>query len=275
MSELPVAVRGTGVTLIYGDRVAFRASDVAIPSGLITTVIGPNGSGKSTLLNAIAGLTPLADGTLEVLGTDPVSARLRTSLVLQATKVNDRLPVTVREVVMMSRYVDKGPFGFLGESDRRDVEEALERLDVARLDRRHLGELSGGERQRVFVAQGLAQQADLLLLDEPLNALDLVSRDLIIEAMLEEERRGRTVVATTHDLGEAAKAGHVVLLAGGVVAEGPPEAVLTSSNLAKAYGIEVVEDEAGTPILDDSAHFPVDERHQHFDRTGHADHPRG
>jgi manganese transport system ATP-binding protein len=98
--------------MIYGDRVAFRASDVAVPSGMITNVIGPNGSGKSTLLNAIAGLTPLADGTLEVLGSDPFSARARTSLVLQATKVNDRLPVTVGEVVMMSRYVDRGAFGF-------------------------------------------------------------------------------------------------------------------------------------------------------------------
>lgn len=272
MPEVSLAVRGSGVTMIYGDRVAFRASDVLIPSGMITNVIGPNGSGKSTLLNAIAGLTPLADGTLEVLGSDPFSARARTSLVLQATKVNDRLPVTVGEVVMMSRYVDRGAFGFISNKDRESVNEALERLDVAQLQRRHLGELSGGERQRVFVAQGLAQQADLLLLDEPTNALDLVSKDLILEAILEEERRGRTIIVTTHDLGEAAKAGHVLLLSGGVVAEGPPGQVLTSSNLAKAYGIDVVEDAEGTPLLDDSAHFPTDERHQHFDRTGHADH---
>ena len=272
MQSMPVAVRGTGVTLVYGDRVAFRASDVIIPEGAITAVIGPNGSGKSTLLNAIAGLALLADGTLEVLGTDPVGARSRTSYVLQATKLNERLPVTVREVVMMSRYVELGSFGFIRKSDRAVVDEALERLDVGRLATRHLGELSGGERQRVFVAQGLAQQADLLLLDEPLNALDIVSKDLIVEAVNEEKRRGRTIVATTHDLGEAAKADHVVLLSGGVVAEGPPRETLTSAFLAKAYGIEIVEDESGAPILDDSAHFPVDERHQHFDRTGHADH---
>jgi manganese transport system ATP-binding protein len=180
--------------------------------------------------------------------------------------------VTVREVVMMSRYVELGSFGFIRKSDRAVVDEALERLDVGRLATRHLGELSGGERQRVFVAQGLAQQADLLLLDEPLNALDIVSKDLIVEAVNEEKRRGRTIVATTHDLGEAAKADHVVLLSGGVVAEGSPRETLTSAFLAKAYGIEIVEDESGAPILDDSAHFPVDERHQHFDRTGHADH---
>ena len=272
MSALPLAVRGTNVTLIYGDRVAFRASNISIPSEQITAVIGPNGSGKSTLLNAIAGLTPLADGALEVLGTDPLGARSRTAFVLQATKVNDRLPVTVREVVMMSRYVERGAFGFIGNIDREVVDEALERLDVARLARRHLGELSGGERQRVFVAQGLAQQADLLLLDEPLNALDIVSKEIITKTIFDEQRRGRTVIATTHDLGEAAKAGHVLLLSGGVVAEGRPEAVLTSAHLARAYGIEVVENDSGTPILDDSAHNPVDERHQHFDRTGHAEH---
>ena len=269
---MPIAVRGTGVTLVYGERVAFRASDVTIPEEAITAVIGPNGSGKSTLLNAIAGLATLADGTLDVLGTDPIGARSRTSYVLQATKVNDTLPVTVREVVTMSRYVERGSFGFIRKSDRAIIDEALARLDIDRLATRHLGELSGGERQRVFVAQGLAQQADLLLLDEPLNALDIVSKELIIEAIYEEKRRGRTVVATTHDLGEAARADHVVLLSGGVVAEGPPRDTLTSAFLARAYGIEIVEDESGAPILDDSAHFPVDERHQHFDRTGHADH---
>ena len=272
MPPVPVAVCGSGVTLIYGAQVAFRASDVSIPAGEITAIIGPNGSGKSTLLNAIAGLAPLADGTLEVLGLAPTDARSRTSYVLQATKVNERLPVTVREVVTMGRYVDRGTFGLIGKLDREIVDHAMDQLDVARLATRHLGELSGGERQRVFVAQGLAQQADLLLLDEPLNALDLVSKDLITEVMRAEQRRGRTVIATTHDLGEAGKAGHVLLLSGGVVAEGSPAEVLTSGNLARAYGIQVVEDESGAPMLDDSAHNPVDERHQHFDRTGHAEH---
>ncbi|MDH5372577.1 MAG: metal ABC transporter ATP-binding protein [Acidimicrobiia bacterium] len=269
---MPLAVRGSGVTLIYGDRIVFRASDFVIPAGEITAVIGPNGSGKSTLLNAIAGLASLADGSLEVLGTDPEGARSQTSYVLQATKVNERLPVTVREVVMMSRYVDRGVFGFVRKPDRQIVDEALDRLDVAHLAVRHLSELSGGERQRVFVAQGLAQRADLLLLDEPLNALDLVSKNVIIEAIEGERERGRTVIATTHDLSEAARAGHVLLLAGGVVAEGPPAETLTAPNLARAYGIEIVEDASGAPILDDSAHNPVDERHQHFDRTGHAEH---
>jgi manganese transport system ATP-binding protein len=264
---MPIAVRGSSVTLIYGERVAFRASDVAVPTGHITAVIGPNGSGKSTLLNAIAGLAPLADGSLEVLGTSPLAALPRVSYVLQATKVNERLPVTVREVVTMGRYVDRGVFGILRKVDREVVSESLERMDVAHLASRHLGELSGGERQRVFVAQGLAQQADLLLLDEPLNAVDLVSKELITNALQAEQRRG-----TTDDLGDAAKAGHVLLLSGGVVAQGPPAEVLTSDNLARAYGIEIVEDESGVPILDDSAHFPTDERHQHFDRTGHAEH---
>ncbi len=267
---MPVAVAGYGVTMIYGDRVAFRASDLSIPEGAITAVIGPNGSGKSTLLNAIAGLTPLADGSLEVLGTDPVGARDRTSYVLQATKVNDRLPVTVREVVTMSRYVDRGAFGFIRKTDRAIVDDAMARLDLIRLSHRHLGELSGGERQRVFVAQGLAQQADLLLLDEPLNALDLVSRDLIIAAIEDEPSRGNTVVATTHSLEEAARADHVLLLSSEVVAEGSPADVLTSANLSKAYGLEIADE--GTPLVDDSAHFPVDKRHQHFDRTGHAEH---
>lgn len=269
---MSLAVRGSNVTLVYGNRVAFRSSDIGIPSGQVTAIIGPNGSGKSTLLNAIAGLAPLADGSLEVLGTEPDVATKRTSYVLQATKVNERLPVTVREVVTMGRYSGLGMFGLVRSADREIVDGAMEQLDVASLATRHLGELSGGERQRVFVAQGLAQKADLLLLDEPLNALDIVSKDLITNAIFAEQQRGATVIATTHDLSEAARAGHVLLLSGGVVAEGLPSDVLTSRNLARAYGIEIVEDESGTPILDDSAHNPVDERHQHFDRTGHAEH---
>ena len=146
---------------------------------------------------------------------------------LQTTDVDRTLPVTVRETVTMARYALRGRFGRLRAADRAAVDAALERMDVADLAGRQLHELSGGQRQRVLVAQGLAQQADLLLLDEPVTGLDVVSRELILEAVAAERAAGRTVVVSTHDLDDARRADVVMLLANRVVAFGPPDEVLT------------------------------------------------
>lgn len=129
-----------------------------------------------------------------------------------------------------------GLFGRLGAGDRRTVDRAMQRLEIADLAERHLRELSGGQRQLVLMAQGLAQEADVLLLDEPLTGLDLVSRERILEAVARERDAGRTVVLSTHDLDGAEVADHVVLLAGRVVADGPPDLVLIEANLREAYG---------------------------------------
>jgi manganese transport system ATP-binding protein len=257
-----LAVGGRDVVLVRGRHPVLAAATFGVPRGRITSLVGPNGAGKSSLLDAVVGLLPVADGTLEVLGAPPAEARRRVAYVLQAAKVNEQLPITVREAVTMGRFAERGAFGRLTRRDRVAVDEALERLEVADLANRHLNELSGGQRQRVFVAQGLTQQADLLLLDEPVTGLDVVSRGRILDVIADERAAGRTVVMTTHDLGEAADTDHVLLLAGRVVAEGPPAEVLTAEHLATAYGGRLLRLPDGAVLIDDPHHHPG-EGHDH------------
>lgn len=261
-----VAASGTDAELTYDSRPAVGRSSFSVPEGRLTAIIGPNGSGKSTLLNALTGLVKVLRGSVEVFGEPPSDVHDRVAYVLQATKVNEVMPVTVREVVAMGRYGRRPVFSGMSSEDRRICEWAMERLDIARLRARHLTTLSGGQRQRVFVAQGLAQRADMLLLDEPLTGLDLGSRERIVEAVSEELDEGHTVVLTTHDLGEAAMAEHVILMTGRVAAEGPPDEVLQPDLLSAAYGIGLVHLEDGGVVLDDAAHRPV-RRHVHFERA--------
>lgn len=264
----PIAAAcGHGVELRYADTVAVAVSDFTVPTGSFTTLIGPNGSGKSTLLAAIAGLQTPSSGHVEVLGREPARSRSRVSLVPQSTKVNDVLPVTVREVVAMGRYASLGLLGRFRAADREVVDAAVDRLGLVELGDRHIQELSGGQRQRVFVAQGLAQERDILLLDEPLTALDAQSAAVIGDVITEECAAGRTVVVTTHDLAEASMSDHVILLSGRVVAEGPPDNVLRGSVLSEAYHSQIVEVD-GRLVFDDPAHATASSRHVHIDRAG-------
>lgn len=268
---ITAAACGHAAELSYGDAVALAASDFTVPSGSFTTLIGPNGSGKSTLLSAIAGLHAPSAGRVEVLGTGPARSRSRVAFVPQSTTVNDLLPVTVREVVAMGRYASLGLLGRFRDVDRRAVDAAIERLGLSDLVDRHLQELSGGQRQRVFVAQGLAQDRDMLLMDEPLTALDGPSAAVIGEVIAAEQGAGRTVVVTTHDLGEAALSDHVILLSGRVVAEGGPDVVLRGSVLSEAYHSQIIEVD-GRLVFDDPAHATSGTRHVHVDRAG-STHP--
>lgn len=262
-----VAIAATGMTLAHGSRVALAEASFAIPQGRRTALIGPNGSGKSTLLHAVAGLHRPRSGRIQVLGE--VAPRRRTvAYVLQSLHTNEQLPVSVREVVTMGRYGVRGAFGPLRRADRAAVALAMERLDVTRFAKRPLGELSGGERQRVLVAQALAQQAPVLLLDEPVTGLDVVSQERIEQVIDEEVRSGCTVVVSTHSLAEAAEADHLLLLAGRVVAEGIPDEVLTEPHLRAAYGAMVIEvategDGGSVVMVDDGAHHhePGHEHH--------------
>ncbi len=237
------------LVLAYRGDPVFHTSSFTIDEGAVASLVGPNGSGKSTLLRALAGLLRPVRGTLDV-----AAARRRggVAIVLQATEVDRTLPVTVREAVTLGRYALRGPFRPLTRADRAAVDEAMARLAVDDLSGTWLRELSGGQRQRVFVAQGLAQEADLLLLDEPLTGLDLLSRERITEVVADEHAAGRTVVVSTHDLAEAARADQVLLLAGKVVAEGPPERILSPEHLAEAYGGHLLD--LGAFAIDDPHH---------------------
>lgn len=251
---MTAAVTGVAVSLAYGPHPVLVDATFALPSGAVTSLVGPNGAGKSSLLNAIVGLLPLRAGSLTVLGGAPDDVRRHVAYVMQSAKIDEQLPITVRETVAMGRYADRGAFGRLTASDRAVVDDAMDRLEIADLARRHLHELSGGQRQRVFVAQGLAQQGDVLLLDEPVTGLDLVSRQRILDVVDEERAAGRTIAMTTHDLSEAANTDHVLLLAGRIVASGAPAEVLTAEHLATAYGGRLLRLADGMVLIDDPHH---------------------
>ena len=270
----PVRLTGDAVTaqelvLAYGDKVVLDRSTFHIPYGKLTAVIGPNGSGKSTLLNSIAGLIDPVGGVLE----SPADTR-RVAYVMQSTKVSDSLPISVREVVTMGRYAGTGPYRRLTSADREAVDTALDRVGMSELADSHLNELSGGQRQRAFVAQGLAQDHDILLLDEPLTGIDVTTATAIDQVIHQEVEEGCAVVITTHDLTEAAIANHVILLSGRVVASGRPDDVLTADNLRAAYGAALLHVEEGRVFVDDAAHAPVEGHHVHRDRVIHTEaHP--
>lgn len=249
-----MAVSGEKVTLWRGNNRVLEDADLRVPEGQITAVIGPNGSGKSSLLHAVAGLLGISSGALKVLGAPPGAAHCRVAYVLQATAVSDRLPVTVREVVRMGRYAHSGILGRARANDRAVVTSALEQLDISDLAGRQFVELSGGQRQRVFVAQGLAQEADLLLLDEPVTGLDVVSRGRILDVMAMQRELGRSVLVTTHDLDEASLADHVLVLAHGDVVQGAPGEVLVPDVLKKAYGGHMLVVEPTKAVLVDDPH---------------------
>jgi manganese transport system ATP-binding protein len=204
---------------------------------------------------------PLASGSLQVLGTTPEQARKDVAYVLQQMDVNRGVPMTVREVVAMGRYPGLGFFGPQRSVDKDAVKDAMALLRIEDIAHRQVSRLSGGQRQRVFVAQAIAQEHRVLLLDEPLTGLDIQSAQTIDDILHDEPARGCSVVFTTHDLEEARAADHVILLSGYVVADGPPDEVLTPENLARAYGLGLLhpENSAGLEIIDD-AH---DQKHNH------------
>lgn len=259
MNEQSPLLEAHDLTLAYGPNVAVAASGCTIPGRGVTAIIGPNGSGKSTLLHGLAGLIAPATGTLRVMGRNP-QEHGRLSYVLQSVNVPRGIPITVREAVGMGRYPRLGWFRWMGKEDRRIVEEAMERLDITHLAKRHLSELSGGQRQRVHVAQGIAQEHDVLLLDEPLTGLDITSARTIDRIIHGETAEGRAVIMTTHDLEEAQAADHVVLMAGRILAAGQPDEVLTAENLATAYGLGSLHAPAAV-VLDDPTCTPDGSRH--------------
>lgn len=236
-------ITGTGVQVTRDGKIVMDTSDFAIPEASITAVIGPNGSGKSTLLHAITGLLPVVAGELSVAGQSPEKARSRVAYVLQHMNVHQGIPMTVREVVAMGRYPGKGLLGRLTAEDGEAVVEAMGLLAIGDLADRQVFRLSGGQRQRVFVAQALAQEHSVLLMDEPLTGLDIHSAQTIDDIIHQEPARGCSVVFTTHDLEEARAADAVILMKGYVVAYGPPDEVLTPQNLATAYGLGLLHPE--------------------------------
>jgi ABC-type Mn2+/Zn2+ transport system ATPase subunit len=223
-----------GVRVRFGHHLALDIDRLTLDAGTSVAVMGPNGSGKTTLLRVLAGLLEPTSGRL-VTQDRPVVA-----YVAQHQHQHPWMPLTVTEVLRMGRYRHRGLFRPLRRADRRTIQLVAERLEVTDLLGRPFGQLSGGQRQRVLMAGALANEADCLLLDEPITGLDLPSQRLILDVIEGERDDGRLVVLTTHHLEEAERCDRVLLLNTRVVADGPPEQALTEEHLADAFGARLM-----------------------------------
>ncbi len=239
------ALKVAGVSFAYPgmESPALAGVDLSVMPGERVALVGPNGAGKSTLLHLILGMEREQAGSISVYGNPAHECRHRVAVVPQRSTVDWRFPVTVRQVVTMGRYVHLGWFKRPGSIDRRKVQDALAAMQIENLAERQIGELSGGQQQRVMLARTLAHDADLLLLDEPLNHVDITTQELIFHTLERLTAGGKTVIVSTHDLGVlTVHFSRAVFLDKRIVVDGPVDQVMTPETIAKAYGFEFHKD---------------------------------
>ncbi|MEO1718751.1 MAG: manganese/iron ABC transporter ATP-binding protein [Pseudomonadota bacterium] len=233
-----LAVRDVTVTYPNGVTAIENASFTVQP-GSICGLVGVNGSGKSTLYKSIMGFVTPRAGDVRIFGKPPADAMRANDVayVPQSENVDWNFPVLVRDVVMMGRY---GRIGFLripAHKDRLQVADALAKVGMSDFADRQIGELSGGQKKRVFLARALAQEARMILLDEPFTGVDVKTEHAIIDLLLELKAAGRIMLVSTHNLGSIPEfCDHVVLVRGTVLASGPTSETFTQANLERAFG---------------------------------------
>ena len=228
------------VTVTYRNgHTALRNASFEIPTGTITALVGVNGAGKSTLFKALMGFIPAATGEISILGLS-VKAALKKNIVAyvpQAEEVDWSFQVLVEDVVMMGRY---GYMGFLRNpkiTDHQAVTIALERVNMLEYRKHQIGELSGGQRKRVFLARALAQNGQVILLDEPFTGVDVQTEDAIIRLLREMRDEGRVMLVSTHNLGSVPEfCDRSILVKQTVLAHGPTDTTFTRENLELAFG---------------------------------------
>ncbi len=254
----PHELRAAELTLGYGDRDVIESLDVTIPDGRITMIVGANACGKSTLLRGLARLLRPRGGAVILDGTSVQDMRS-----IEVAKVLGLLPqtpvapdgITVGDLVGRGRYPHQGWFRQWGADDEDAVAQALASTGTSELVARRVGELSGGQRQRVWVAMALAQDTDLLLLDEPTTFLDINHQVELLDLLTDLNRDGgTTIVVVMHDLNLACRyADHIIAMKdGGILAEGAPSDVIDAALITATYGLacEVVPDPvSGTPMI--------------------------
>lgn len=201
-------------------------ADLSIEVGERVALIGANGAGKSSLLKAIAGLLRPKEGRIRIFGLPIGACHHRVAYLPQRGDIDWRFPISVQNLVVTGRYVHIGWLRRPGPQDRLRAIEVLEHLGMHHLANRQIGELSGGQQQRVLLARALVQEADLLLLDEPFNAVDAATRDVIVMTIDELQNQGKTIVVATHDLDRlAADFDRVVTLHDGQIVSDRPSAL--------------------------------------------------
>lgn len=245
------------VTVTYRNgHTALEHAGFHLPRGTIAALVGINGSGKSTLFKAIMGFVPLATGSVSILG-QPAGRALRRNVVAyvpQAEEVDWNFPVLVEDVVMMGRYGHMNWLRIATAHDREMVDAALERVGMSALRKRQIGELSGGQKKRVFLARALAQEGQVILLDEPFTGVDVKTEDAIIRLLGELRDEGRIMLVSTHNLGSVPEfCDRAILINRRILAAGLTHEVFTRDNLNLAFGGLLRHFELGGEHLHDDA----------------------
>jgi manganese/iron transport system ATP-binding protein len=251
-SAAPVQLEA--VSVAYNGKLALKEISFSLAAGDSVAVVGPNGAGKTTLFRTIAGAMQPSRGEVRVYGHEP-GGHICIAYVPQRSEVAWDFPVTVQDVVMMGRIRKIGLFRWPRRKDWQFIRQSMRSVGVDGLADRQIAELSGGQQQKVFLAQAIAQEAELVLLDEPLGGLDLPSQEAIFEILEQLKGQGVSVLVATHDLNLAAERfDRVMLLNRRVIAMGTPDQVLTQSNLVQAYGdhLHPVQGESGVLVLTDT-----------------------
>jgi len=231
------AVLVHNVSVAYDARPVLLGVSATVERGEVIGIVGPNGAGKSTLFRALLGLVPPGSGYIRLLGGDVATHRRWVTYLPQREVIDWDFPLIVRDVVTMGRYPHLGWGRFPGPEDRRVVEACLEALGISDLRNRHIGELSGGQQQRTLLARALAQEAQILLLDEPFMGIDASTEQTILTLLRRLRAEGKAVLIVDHDLTRAAETyDRVLLLNQRLVAFGPPAQVLVPDLLRITYG---------------------------------------
>ena len=252
----PVLV-ARGLSVGYGRDVVVPGIDLSVQPGGSVALVGTNGSGKSTLIKTIVGLLPVMGGSLEVLGEAPGRTPGGIAYHSQFHASGYVLPIRVIDVVRMGRYPALGLTGRMSDEDHQLVSDGMERMGIAHLAKAPMRSLSGGQLQRVYLAQVLARQADVIVVDEPTAGIDAGGRELYLDAFAAELRRGAAIITATHDIAEAVEYDQVMLLARRVVALGAGREVLTPDQLMETFGIVIQdphEEHAGRFTVAEVAH---------------------
>lgn len=239
------------LTVRYNGHVALDDISFHLHEGERVAVVGPNGAGKSTLFKVVSGVLSPTSGEVNIFGSKP-SGHVCIAYIPQRSQVDWNFPLSVADVVMMGRSAKLGPFNWPRKRDWEFVRHALDTVELSNLTGRQIGQLSGGQQQRMFIARALAQEAELMLMDEPLTGLDTPSQEGILSLLDRLKKENVTVMVATHDLEQAA--GHferIMLLNHHIVAFDIPQNVLHTDNLLQAYGGRLKVDSAGTMLMDD------------------------
>ncbi|MCD6510161.1 MAG: metal ABC transporter ATP-binding protein [Thermoprotei archaeon] len=234
------AVEMNDVTIYYGMHPALEGISFSLDKGSFLAIMGPNGAGKTTLLKAILGMAPLVKGHVRVMGIDvyehPLRARKLIGYVPQKESIDATVPVLVRDVVLMGRFSRIGLFRRPSKIDERKAMDALDMVGLADLWDAPFIHLSGGQQQRVLIARALAQEPELLLLDEPFSQVDYPSQRIIAKVLRDLREEGVTIITVIHNIGIMLEyIDSVLLLNRKVIAYGRPEDVLRGEVLRRAY----------------------------------------